>query len=277
MTVTLQHKKNASINNTSTRLSADSLTLKHGKISIIEHLDVSLPEGKVTAIVGPNGCGKSTLLNGLSRVHIPSGGAVLLDGKDIHSLPSKEVARRLALLPQDTLAPDGITIEELIRFGRHPHQSLLKQWAMDDQDAIRYALKAADLIGLKDRLLDTLSGGQRQRAWIAMFIAQETPLLLLDEPTSALDLGHQIEVFELIQNLAKQGKTLAMVVHDLPSACRYADHIIAMKEGRIVTQGSPKDVMTKKLVRQLYGVECDLIPDPSTGSPVLINMRRVRG
>lgn len=277
MTVTLQHKANASINNTSTRLSADSLTLKHGKISIIEHLDVSLPEGKVTAIVGPNGCGKSTLLNGLSRVHIPSGGAVLLDGKDIHSLPSKDVARRLALLPQDTLAPDGITIEELIRFGRHPHQSLLKQWAMDDQDAIQYALKAADLIGLKDRLLDTLSGGQRQRAWIAMSIAQETPLLLLDEPTSALDLGHQIEVFELIQDLARQGKTLAMVVHDLPSACRYADHIIAMKEGRIVTQGSPKDVMTKKLVRQLYGVECDLMPDPSTGSPILINIRRVRG
>lgn len=277
MTMTLQHKTNASINNTSTRLSADSLTLKHGKISIIEHLDVSLPEGKVTAIVGPNGCGKSTLLNGLSRVHIPSGGAVLLDGKDIHSLPSKEVARRLALLPQDTLAPDGITIEELIRFGRHPHQSLLKQWAMDDQDAIRYALKAADLIGLKDRLLDTLSGGQRQRAWIAMSIAQETPLLLLDEPTSALDLGHQIEVFELIQNLAKQGKTLAMVVHDLPSACRYADHIIAMKEGCIITQGSPKDVMTQALVRELYGVECDLMPDPSTGSPVLINMRRVRG
>lgn len=277
MTVTLQHKTNASINNSSTRLSADRLTLKHGKISIIEHLDVSLPEGKVTAIVGPNGCGKSTLLNGLSRVHVPSGGAVLLDGKDIHSLPSKEVARRLALLPQDTLAPDGITIEELIRFGRHPHQSLLKQWAMDDQDAIQYALKAADLIGLKDRLLDTLSGGQRQRAWIAMSIAQETPLLLLDEPTSALDLGHQIEVFELIQNLAKQGKTLAMVVHDLPSACRYADHIIAMKEGCIVTQGNPKDVMTKALVRELYGVECDLMPDPSTGSPILINIRRVRG
>lgn len=257
-------------------LSADKLTLKHGKVSIIDQLDVTLPEGKVTAIVGPNGCGKSTLLNGLSRVHTPSSGVVLLDGKNIHSLPSKEVARRLALLPQDTLAPDGITIEELIRFGRHPHQSLLKQWAMDDQEAIRYALHAADLEGLKDRLLDTLSGGQRQRAWIAMSIAQETPLLLLDEPTSALDLGHQIEVFELIRNLSRQGKTLAMVVHDLPSACRYSDHIIAMKEGEILTQGSPKDIMSKELVRELYGVDCDLIPDPMTGSPILINIKRIR-
>ncbi|MGO2354596.1 MAG: ABC transporter ATP-binding protein [Marinomonas foliarum] len=257
-------------------LSADKLTLKHGKVSIIDQLDVTLPEGQVTAIVGPNGCGKSTLLNGLSRVHTPSSGVVLLDGKDILSLPSKEVARRLALLPQDTLAPDGITIEELIRFGRHPHQSLLKQWAMDDQEAIKYALHAADLEGLKDRLLDTLSGGQRQRAWIAMSIAQETPLLLLDEPTSALDLGHQIEVFELIRNLSRQGKTLAMVVHDLPSACRYSDHIIAMKEGKILTQGSPKDIMTKELVRELYGVDCDLMPDPMTGSPILINIRRLR-
>ncbi|WP_137169683.1 ABC transporter ATP-binding protein [Marinomonas sp. FW-1] len=263
-------------NTFSASLSADKLSLKHGKISIIDQLNVTLPEGQVTAIVGPNGCGKSTLLNGLSRVHTPSSGVVMLDGKDIHSLPSKEVARRLALLPQDTLAPDGITIEELIRFGRHPHQSLLRQWAMDDQEAIKYALQAADLEGLKDRLLDTLSGGQRQRAWIAMSIAQETPLLLLDEPTSALDLGHQIEVFELIRNLSRQGKTLAMVVHDLPSACRYSDHIIAMKEGEILTQGSPKDIMTKELVRELYGVDCDLMPDPMTGSPILINIRRLR-
>ncbi|WP_417528447.1 ABC transporter ATP-binding protein [Marinomonas shanghaiensis] len=277
MTATsLKHPKHIHETTSLTRLGAEQLTLKHGKTSIIENLNVSLPEGKVTAIVGPNGCGKSTLLNGLSRVHSPSAGVVLLDGKDIHTLPSKEVARRLALLPQDTLAPDGITIEELIRFGRHPHQSLLKQWAMDDQQAINYALNAADLEGLKDRLLDTLSGGQRQRAWIAMSIAQETPLLLLDEPTSALDLGHQIEVFELIRHLSRQGKTLAMVVHDLPSACRYSDHIIAMKKGEIITQGSPKEVMTKELVRELYGVECDLIPDPMTGSPILINMKRVR-
>ncbi len=257
-------------------LSADNLTLQHGKTTIIESLNLTLPLGKVTAIVGPNGCGKSTLLNGLSRIHHPIGGTVLLNGKDIHNYPSKEVARKLALLPQDTISPDGINVEELIRFGRHPHQSTMKQWKMSDQEAIDYALNAADLNGLKDRLLNTLSGGQRQRAWIAMSIAQETPLLLLDEPTSALDLGHQIEVFELIKELSEEGKTIAMVVHDLPSACRYADHIVAMKDGKIVTQGCPKKIMTKELVLALYGIECDLIPDPMTGSPILINIKRVK-
>lgn len=259
-----------------TTLSANNLTLKHGKVHIIDHLDVTLPAGRVTAIVGPNGCGKSTLLNGLSRVHMPSGGEILLNGSNIHRVPSKIVARYLALLPQDTSAPDGISVSELIRFGRHPHQSMMKQWAMDDKQAIDYALNAADLHDLKDRQLDTLSGGQRQRAWIAMSIAQETPLLLLDEPTSALDLGHQIEVFELIRHLSQEGKTIAMVVHDLPSACRYADHIIAMKDGKIITQGLPKEVMTKTLVRELYGIECDLIEDPMTGSPILINIKRVK-
>ncbi len=257
-------------------LSAKDLTLQHGNTTIVESLNLTLPEGKVTAIVGPNGCGKSTLLNGLSRIHHPSHGGVLLDGKDIHKQASRDVARRLALLPQDTIAPDGITVSELIRFGRHPHQSALKQWQMSDQEAIDYALKAADLSALKDRLLDTLSGGQRQRAWIAMSIAQETPLLLLDEPTSALDLGHQIEVFELIKALSEEGKTVAMVVHDLPSACRYADHIVAMKSGKIISEGCPKDVMTKELVLELYGIECDLMPDPMTGSPILINIKRVQ-
>ena len=260
----------------SVSLSAEALTLKHAKTTIIENLEITLPNGKVTAIVGPNGCGKSTLLNGLSRIHHPSHGSVLLDGKDIHKLPSREVARRLALLPQDTIAPDGISVTELIRFGRHPHQSAMKQWTMSDQEAIDYALNSADLSELRHRLLDTLSGGQRQRAWIAMSIAQETPLLLLDEPTSALDLGHQIEVFELIKELSEQGKTIAMVVHDLASACRYADHIVAMKEGQIITQGSPKIVMTKELVLELYGIECDLIPDPMTGSPILINIKRIK-
>ena len=260
----------------SVSLSAENLTLQYDKAIIVKSLDLVLPEGKVTAIVGPNGCGKSTLLNGLSRIQHPAQGAVLLDGKDIHKQPSKEVARRLALLPQETISPDGISVSELIRFGRHPHQSTMKQWSMNDQEAIDYALNAADLSELKYRLLDTLSGGQRQRAWIAMSIAQETPLLLLDEPTSALDLGHQIEVFELIRELSQEGKTIAMVVHDLASACRYSDHIVAMKEGKIITQGCPKSIMTRELVLELYGVECDLIPDPMTGSPILINIRRVK-
>ncbi|MBM6551409.1 ABC transporter ATP-binding protein [Marinomonas ostreistagni] len=257
-------------------LGTDMLTLKHAEHTIIEDLSVSFPAGKVTAIVGPNGCGKSTLLNGLSRVHLPSTGRIVLDGQDIHRLPSREVAKKLALLPQETSAPDGITVKELIRFGRHPHQSFLKQWGMDDRTAIQYALQAANLEDLGERLLDTLSGGQRQRAWIAMSIAQETPLLLLDEPTSALDLGHQIEVFDLIRELAAQGKTIVMVVHDLAMAARYSDHLIAMKSGKIVAQGSPKEVIQPSILDSLYGVQCDLMEDPSTGAPILLNVRRSR-
>ncbi len=259
---------------TTSPLLTDKLTLKHSDHTIIDGLSVSFPKGKVTAIVGPNGCGKSTLLNGLSRVHQPAAGQIILDSKDIHSLPSREVAKKLALLPQETSAPDGITVKELIRFGRHPHQNFLKQWGMDDRTAINFALNAANLEDLSDRLLDTLSGGQRQRAWIAMSIAQETPVLLLDEPTSALDLGHQIEVFDLIRELAEQGKTLVMVVHDLAMAARYADHLIAMKSGEIVAQGAPKDIITSELMDSLYGVHCDLLEDPSTGVPILVNVRR---
>lgn len=257
-------------------LGTDSITLKHSDHIIIENLSVQFPAGKVTAIVGPNGCGKSTLLNGLSRVHLPSQGQIVLQGQDIHKLPPREVARKLALLPQETSAPDGITVRELIRFGRHPHQSFLKQWGMDDKAAIEFALRAANLEDLGDRLLDTLSGGQRQRAWIAMSIAQETPLLLLDEPTSALDLGHQIEVFDLIRELSEAGKTIVMVVHDLAMAARYSDHLIAMKGGQIVAEGTPKTVITPEILDDLYGVQCDLLDDPHTGAPILINVRRSR-
>ena len=262
------------LRSTSTSLEARALEMKHDRHPVIRSLNLQLAPGKVTAIVGPNGCGKSTLLNGLARIHRPSSGAVLLDGADIQSQPTREVARRIALLPQDTLAPEGLTVSELIRFGRQPHQSWLRQWSREDQRATAEALDASDLKGLADRPMDTLSGGQRQRAWIAMAIAQETPLLLLDEPTSALDLGHQIEVFELIRTLAARGKTVVMVVHDLVSACRYADHLVAMHAGEIAAQGAPAEILTPALVRQLYGVDCDLIPDPATGSPVLVNLRR---
>lgn len=256
-------------------LQARELGLAHGPHTIIERLDLILKPGAVTAIVGPNGCGKSTLLNGLARVHAPVNGVVLLDGKDIHQRPSREVALEIALLPQDNAAPEGLTVSDLIRFGRQPHQGWLRQWSGDDRDAVERALAAADLENLRHRSLDTLSGGQRQRAWIAMAIAQSTPLLLLDEPTSALDLGHQIEVFELIRDLAEQGKTVVMVVHDLISACRYADELVAMREGTIIAQGSPSDVMTETLVRDLYGVDCQVIPDPACGRPMLVNVRRV--
>nr|WP_244168408.1 MULTISPECIES: ABC transporter ATP-binding protein [Pseudomonas] len=241
---------------------------------VIEHLDLLIPPGQVTAIVGPNGCGKSTLLAGLSRLHKPSAGAVLLDGKAIASLPSREVARRLALLPQDASAPDGLSVAELIRFGRQPHQSLLRQWSEQDQAIVDAALAAADLLELAERPLESMSGGQRQRAWIAMAIAQATPLLLLDEPTSALDLGHQIEVFELIRQLAAAGKTIVMVVHDLSSACRYADHLVAMHQGQIIAQGAPSDVVTAELVERLYGVRCVLLQDPLSATPIIAGIQR---
>ncbi|BES69126.1 ABC transporter ATP-binding protein [Marinobacter nanhaiticus D15-8W] len=256
------------------KLETRDLVLAHDTFKVIDGLCLNLAPGQVTAIVGPNGCGKSTLLNGLARVHAPSGGAVLLDGKDIHRLPSRDVARQIALLPQDNAAPDGLTVSDLIRFGRHPHQGLLRQWSAEDQRALERALAAADLHDLRDRALDTLSGGQRQRAWIAMAIAQATPLLLLDEPTSALDLGHQIEVFELIRELVNTGKTVVMVVHDLVSACRYADQLVAMQGGRVIACGTPEKVMTEDLVRTLYGVDCQIIQDPVSGSPLLVNVRR---
>ena len=249
--------------------------MSYGQHQVIEDLDVHLPNGQVTAIVGPNGCGKSTLLSALARLHRPESGAVLLNGEDIQRLPARQLATQLALLPQEAVAPEGLTVTELIRFGRQPHQSWLRQWSAEDQRVVQYALTAAGLEALADQPLEALSGGQRQRAWIAMTIAQQTPLLLLDEPTSALDLGHQIEVFELVRQLACQGRSVVMVLHDLASACRYADHLIAMRNGRIIAQGVPADVVTPSLVRELYQVDCTLLLDPDTGSPLLANVRRI--
>jgi len=258
----------------SAALSAEQLCAGHGKHKVIEALNLALPEGQVTAIVGPNGCGKSTLLNTLGRILAPLGGQVLLNGKAMQHLPSRQVAQQLALLPQDTTAPEGMTVLDLVRFGRQPHQPWYSQWSHDDQHIVQRALAAANLEKLQDRPLDKLSGGQRQRAWIAMALAQDTPLLLLDEPTSALDLGHQIEVFELIRGLTEQGKTVAMVVHDLMNAARYADYLVAMKEGEIIAQGAPSAILTAELVYALYEVQCDVIRDPANGAPLLVNIRR---
>jgi iron complex transport system ATP-binding protein len=256
------------------RLEARDIGLDYGSATIIRDLSLRIPDGKVTAIVGPNGCGKSTLLAGLSRLHKLAHGAVLLNGKSIASMSSRDVARQLALLPQDTIAPDGLTVSELIRFGRQPHQGMLRQWSQEDHDIVQEALRATRLASLADRPLQSMSGGQRQRAWIAMAIAQGTPLLLLDEPTSALDLGNQIEVFELIRSLAHAGKTIVMVVHDLSSACRYADHLVAMRDGGIVAEGRPMDIVDPELVHTLYGVRCVLIRDPLTDTPLIAGLAR---
>lgn len=258
----------------SAALCAEHLSAGHDKHRVIDDLHLALPEGQVTAIVGPNGCGKSTLLNTLGRILAPMGGRVILDGSDIERLPSRQVAQKLALLPQDTTAPEGMTVLDLVRFGRQPHQQWYSQWSKDDQHLVQQALAAANLGELQHRELDKLSGGQRQRAWIAMALAQDTPLLLLDEPTSALDLGHQIEIFELIRGLTEQSKTVAMVVHDLQNAARYADYLVAMKQGSIVAQGAPATILTPELVHTLYGVHCDVIKDPANGAPLLVNIRR---
>ena len=270
----MSHSPSTSMSLSMPSLATQSLGMSYGARQVIDGLDITLPSGQVTAIVGPNGCGKSTLLAGLARLHKPDSGAVLLDGADIQLLPTRQLATQLALLPQEAVAPEGLTVTELIRFGRQPHQGWLRQWSAEDQRVVQHALAAAGLEQLADRPIDALSGGQRQRAWIAMTIAQQTPLLLLDEPTSALDLGHQIEVFELVKHLAHHGRTVVMVLHDLASACRYADHLIAMREGQIVAEGPPVTVVTQDLVRTLYQVECTLLTDPDTGSPLLANVRR---
>lgn len=257
-------------------LNTEDLSLGYGDRRIIEQLTVEIPPAQVTAIVGPNGCGKSTLLAGLARILAPKSGVVRLDGRDINTLATREVAHKLALLPQDASAPDGLTVEELIQFGRQPYRSLMRQWSPQDNDIVQAALKATRLEPLADRPLDALSGGQRQRAWIAMTVAQDTPLLLLDEPTSALDLGHQIEVLELVRDLAQQGKTVVMVIHDLPSACRFADHIIAMHEGQIIAEGRPAEIVTESLVERLYGVRCTLLHEPGTGVPLIVNPVSIR-
>ncbi len=256
-------------------LATERLDLGYERTRVVHALDLRLPTGQVTAIVGPNGCGKSTLLGALARVHGPQGGAVLLDGRDLATLRPRDAARRIGLLPQQAAAPDGLTVRDLVRYGRHPHQGLLRQWSPEDAAAVHRALAAADLLDLAERPLDTLSGGQRQRAWIAMVVAQETAVVLLDEPTSALDLGHQLEVLDLVQDLAAQGRTVVLVLHDLSTACRHAGHLVAMREGRVVAEGPPADVVTPDLVRELYGVESVVLRDPSSGTPVVCPVRRV--
>jgi iron complex transport system ATP-binding protein len=252
-----------------TTLETRALTLAHGRVPVLEGLDLELPPGQVTVIVGPNGCGKSTLLGGLARVLAPRGGSVLLDGTALAALPTRAVARRVGLLPQSASAPEGLTVRDLVRYGRQPHQGLLRQWSRADAVAVADALAAAGVTELADRPLDTLSGGQRQRAWIAMVVAQDTPVVLLDEPTSALDLGHQIEVLDLVRTLASRGRTVVMVLHDLSSACRSADHLVALVDGKVVAQGPPREVVDPALVRTLYGVESVVVPDPTHGTPIV--------
>jgi len=259
-------------------LSAEHLRLAYEKLEVISDLSVSIPPGRITVIVGANASGKSTLLRGLARLLKPREGCVYLDGESIHKLPTKEVATRLGILPQSPIAPDGITVADLIMRGRYPHQAWFRQWSAADEQAVAAAMTATETLGLATRPVDELSGGQRQRAWIAMALAQDTAIMLLDEPTTFLDISHQVEVLDLLTDLnERHGRTIVLVMHDLNQACRYGHHLIAMRSGSIVAEGAPGQVVTCELVEKIFELRCKLVPDPVSGTPMIVPIGRHLG
>ncbi|WP_017547101.1 ABC transporter ATP-binding protein [Nocardiopsis prasina] len=256
-------------------LLVEELTLGYKDRDVIDSLDLAVPPGRITAIVGANACGKSTLLRSMSRLLAPRSGRVLLDGREVHRTPPKEVARTLGLLPQSPVAPEGITVSDLVGRGRHPHQRMFTRWSGKDDEAVAEALEATGTVELADRPVDELSGGQRQRVWIAMALAQRTDLLLLDEPTTFLDVSHQVEVLDLLTDLnASRGTTIVLVLHDLNLAARYADHLIALAEGGLHAAGQPERVLTPETVRAVFGMESQIITDPTSGKPLMLPIGR---
>ena len=258
-----------------TSIESHNLTLAYQRQTIIESLDLQVPRGKVSVLIGSNGCGKSTLLKSFARLLKPQAGTVILNGAYIQRKPTAAVARELAILPQMPVPPEGISVRQLVALGRYPYQSWMQQWSADDETAVARALNRTSLGDLADRPVDALSGGQRQRAWIAMTLAQETELVLLDEPTTFLDLAHQIEVLDLLRELNREeGKTIIMVLHDLNLACRYADHMIAVHERTAYAQGTPADILTEALVKTVFDLDCRIIPDPFFHTPLCIPFGR---
>ncbi|ANY67090.1 iron-dicitrate transporter ATP-binding subunit [Paenibacillus sp. BIHB 4019] len=251
------------------RLTTSNLDIAYDERLIVQDLNIAIPQGKITALVGSNGSGKSTILKTMARLMNPSAGSVLLDGKSIHKQATKEVAKQLAILPQNPTAPDGLTVSELVSYGRFPYQKGFGSVSKDDRKIIQWAIEATGMVDFADRPVDQLSGGQRQRAWIAMSLAQETDILFLDEPTTFLDMAHQLEVLHLLEKLNEvNNRTVVMVVHDLNHASRYAHHMIAIKKGSVVGEGSPQQVMTPEILREVFNIEADIMPDPRTGVPL---------
>lgn len=252
-------------------LEAKGMALSYGGTYIFEDLNITIPEGKITVLIGSNGCGKSTLLRALSRLLKPTRGAITLDGKDLSSMPAKKVATQLSLLPQGPIAPEGLTVIQLVKQGRYPYQSWLQQWSKEDENSVQSAMRATGIESIAERPVDSLSGGQRQRAWIAMTLAQQTDIILLDEPTTYLDLTHQIEVLDLLHEMNElQNRTIVMVLHDINLACRYADHIAAVKDGAIFAQGTPSDIINTAMIDEVFKLKCDVINDPLYGTPMII-------
>jgi iron complex transport system ATP-binding protein len=269
--VTRQHDE-AAVRHT---LATERLRLAYEQREVVADLSLAIPPAQVTAIVGANACGKSTLLRGLARLLKPKGGVVHLDGADIHRLPTKEVATRMAMLPQSPSAPEGITVADLVGRGRYPHQTWLRQWTTADEEAVATAMAATEIVDLAARSVDELSGGQRQRAWIAMALAQDSPIMLLDEPTAFLDLAHQVEILDLLADLnQRDGRTIVLVLHDLNHACRYSHQLVAMRGGAIVAQGRAHEVVTEELVQDVFGLRCRVVPDPLSHNPMVIPIGR---
>lgn len=247
------------------------LTLSYGDSIIIDELNLKIPKGEITILIGGNGCGKSTLLRSIARLLKPKSGAVLLEGNAIAKMSTKDVARQMAILPQSPLAPEGLTVLQLVKQGRYPYQTWLKQWSEEDERKVNNALTSTGIENLKDQSVDSLSGGQRQRAWIAMTLAQDTDIILLDEPTTYLDMTHQIEILDLLFELnEKENRTIVMVLHDLNLACRYAHNIVAIKDKKIFSEGKPELVITRNLVKNVFGMECEITSDPLFGTPLCI-------
>ncbi|WP_367128663.1 ABC transporter ATP-binding protein [Saccharothrix sp. HUAS TT1] len=253
-----------------TRLTAGDLTLRYGDRVVSTRLSLDIPDGAFTAIVGPNACGKSTLLRAFVRLLRPAGGDVRFDDREVGSYPTKALARSLGFLPQDPVAPDDIRVRRLVARGRYPHQSLLSTWSEQDEAAVTGAMAAAGVADLADRPVQELSGGQRQRVWVAVVLAQQTPYLLLDEPTSFLDITHQYQLLKLLAGLRDEGRTVIAVLHEINQASRYADHLVAMKDGRIVAQGAPADIVDSTLLKEVFDLPSVVVPDPVTGTPMVV-------
>ncbi|MBM7653332.1 ABC transporter ATP-binding protein [Neobacillus cucumis] len=253
-------------------LSTEHLQIGYGEKLIVEDLNLTINKGEITTIIGANGCGKSTILKTLARVHQAKSGVVYLDGKMIHKIPTKEIAKKMAVLPQSPEAPSGLTVYELISFGRSPHQGGFGRLTEKDRNVIEWALKVTRLSSFADHAVDALSGGQRQRAWIAMAIAQETELLVLDEPTTYLDMAHQLEILQLLEKLNKEeGRTIVMVIHDLNHAARFSHHMVAMRSGKLVKEGTAEEVMTHEVLKEVFHIDAEIVKDPRTNKPVCLS------